>query len=398
MHNSKLDRSFSPQPILRRAIFLAIFVSFTSIGISVFTAFRIREASSQKVQAPTTLFTELKTITALGRIEPKGNVIQLSATTSSEGSRVEQLLVKEGDRVKAGQVIAILDSHDKLEAALKAAKEKVKVAQANLDRTKAGAKKGEVTAQQAIIARLQVEAKGDIAAQTATVARLQAEVQNALIENQRYQTLYQQGAISASQSDSQRLRLETAQKNLQEAQAQLQRLQMSSQQKLQEAEANLAQITEVRGVDVVAAVAEVNSALAAMNQAQVNLNQAYVRSPQDGQVLAIHTQPGEIVSSSGIAEIGQTSQMYVIAEVYESDISKVKVGQSVRIIGDYLPAEMQGTVERKGLQIKRQNVVNTDPTSNIDNRVVEVQIRLNTTSSQQAADLTNMQVKAVIEL
>ncbi len=124
MHNSKLDRSFSPQPILRRAIFLAIFVSFTSIGISVFTAFRIREASIQKVQAPTTLFTELKTITALGRIEPKGNVIQLSATTSSEGSRVEQLLVKEGDRVKAGQVVAILDSRDKLEAALKAAKER----------------------------------------------------------------------------------------------------------------------------------------------------------------------------------------------------------------------------------------------------------------------------------
>ncbi len=274
----------------------------------------------------------------------------------------------------------------------------MKVVQANLDRTKAGAKKGEVTAQQAIIARLQVEAQGDIAAQTATVARLQAEVQNAQIENQRYQTLYQQGAISASQSDSQRLRLETAQKNLQEAQAQLQRLQMSSQQKIQEAQANLAQITEVRSVDVVAAVAEINSALAAMNQAQVNLNQAYVRSPQDGQVLAIHTQPGEIVSSSGIAEIGQTSQMYVIAEVYESDISKVKVGQSVRVIGDYLPTEMQGIVERKGLQIKRQNVVNTDPTSNIDNRVVEVKIRLNTTSSQQAADLTNMQVKAVIEL
>ncbi|HIK07310.1 MAG TPA: ABC exporter membrane fusion protein [Trichormus sp. M33_DOE_039] len=398
MQNSKLDRSISPQSILRPAIFLAIFVSFAVIGISVFTVLKIREASNQKVQAPTTLLPELKTVTALGRIEPKGKVIQLSATTSSEGSRVEQLLVKEGDKVKAGQVIAILDSREKLEAALKAAQEQVKVAQANLNRTKAGAKKGEVVAQQAIIARLQAEAKGDIVAQTATAARLRAEVQNAQIENQRYQTLYQQGAISASQSDSQRLRLETAQKNLQEAEAQLQRLQISSQQKLQEAKATLEQITEVRGVDLAAAQAEVNSALAAMNQAQVNLNQAYVRSPQDGQVFEIHSRPGELVSNNGIAEIGQTNQMYVIAEVYESDISKVKLGQPVRIIGDYLPVEMQGIVERKGLQIKRQNVVNTDPSSNIDNRVVEVQIRLDAASSLKAADLTNMQVKAVIEL
>ncbi|UKO98716.1 ABC exporter membrane fusion protein [Nostoc sp. UHCC 0870] len=398
MQNSKLDRSISPQSILRPAIFLAIFVSFAVIGISVYTTLKIREASNQKVQASTTLLPELKTVTALGRIEPKGKVIQLSATTSSEGSRVEQVLVKEGDRVKAGQVIAILDSRDKLEAALKETQEQVKVAQANLNRTKAGAKRGEVAAQQAIIVRLRAEAKGDIATQTATVARLQAEVQNAQIENQRYQTLYQQGAISASQSDSQRLQLETAQKNLQEAQAQLQRLQISGQQKLQEAKATLEQITEVRGVDVAAAQAEVNRALAAVNQAQVNLTQAYVRSPQDGQVFEIHTHPGELVSNEGIADIGQTNQMYVIAEVYESDISKVKPGQQVRVIGDYLPIEMQGIVERKGLQIRRQNVVNTDPTSNIDNRVVEVQIRLNSASSQKAADLTNMQVKAVIEL
>jgi HlyD family secretion protein len=398
VQNSKLDRSISPQSILRPAIFLAIFVSFAVIGISVYTTLKIREASNQKIQASTTLLPELKTVTALGRIEPKGKVIQLSATTSSEGSRVEQVLVKEGDRVKAGQVIAILDSRDKLEAALKETQEQVKVAQANLNRTKAGAKRGEVAAQQAIIARLRAEAKGDIATQTATVARLQAEVQNAQIENQRYQTLYQQGAISASQSDSQRLQLETAQKNLQEAQAQLQRLQISGQQKLQEAKATLEQITEVRGVDVAAAQAEVNRALAAVNQAQVNLTQAYVRSPQDGQVFEIHTHPGELVSNEGIADIGQTNQMYVIAEVYESDISKVKPGQQVRVIGDYLPIEMQGIVERKGLQIRRQNVVNTDPTSNIDNRVVEVQIRLNSASSQKAADLTNMQVKAVIEL
>ncbi|AFY46799.1 ABC exporter membrane fusion protein, DevB family [Nostoc sp. PCC 7524] len=398
MQNSKLDRSISPPSILRPAIFLAIFVSFAVIGISVYITLKFREASNQKVQAQTTLIPELKTVTALGRIEPRGRVIKLSATTSSEGSRVEQLLVQEGDRVKTGQLIAILDSRDRLEAALKETQEQVKVAQANLNRTKAGAKRGEVVAQQATIARLEAEAQGEIAAQTATVARLKAEVQNAQVEEQRYQALYEQGAISASQRDSKRLTLETTQKDLQEAQAQWQRIYVSSQKNLQAAKATLEQITEVRGVDVAAAEAEVNRAIAAMNQAKVNLTQAYVRSPQDGQVFEIHSRPGELISNDGIADIGQTSQMYVIAEVYESDISKIKPGQQVRVIGDYLPIEMQGIVERKGLQIRRQTVVNTDPSSNIDNRVVEVQIRLDSASSQKAADLTNMQVKAVIEL
>ncbi|BAT53304.1 Secretion protein HlyD [Nostoc sp. NIES-3756] len=405
MQNSKLDRSISPQSILRPAFFLACFASFVAIGISFYIGLNFRQASNQKVQAPGALLPELKTVTALGRIEPKGKVIKLSATTSSEGSRVEQLLVKEGDRVKPGQLIAILDSRDRLEAALKQAQEQVKVAQANLNRTKAGAKGGEIAAQQATIAKLEAEARGNIAAQLANVSRLQAEVRNAQAENQRYQALYQQGAVSASEGDRKRLDLYTAQKTLLAAQADLQRIQGTSQQQLQQAKATLAQISEIRGVDVEAAKAEVNRAIAAVNEAKVDLQQAYVRWPkqsgdssEDAQVFEIHTRPGELVSSNGIADIGQTNQMYVVAEVYESDISKVKPGQKVRIIGDYIPIEMQGTVERKSLQVRRQNVVNTDPSSNVDNRVVEVYIRLNSASSQNAADLTNMQVKAVIEL
>ncbi|HYW20790.1 MAG TPA: ABC exporter membrane fusion protein [Nodularia sp. (in: cyanobacteria)] len=398
MQNSKLDRSISPQSILRPPFFIAIIVSLTVIGSSVYTVLKFQDTVSQKAPEPATLLPELKTVTALGRIEPKGKVIQLSATTSSEGSRVEELLVTEGDRIKAGQVIAILDSRDRLSAALKEAEELVKVEQANLNRIKAGAKRGEVLAQLATIARLEAERQGDIAAQETTVARLQAEVRNAAAENQRYQGLHQDGAISASQRDSKGLTLETAQKNLQAAQTQLTRIQSTSQQQIKAARATLDQIAEVPQVDVAAASAEVSRAIAAMKRTQANLEQAYVRSPQDGQIFEIHTRPGELISNNGIAQIGQTSEMYVVAEVYESDIGKVYPGQKVQVIGDFLPIELQGTVDRKGLQVRRQNVINTDPASNIDNRVVEVYIRLDQTSTHKAANLTNMQVKAVIQL
>ncbi|MEH2264738.1 ABC exporter membrane fusion protein [Nostoc sp.] len=398
VRNSKLGYRTFPKYILRPSVAIGIIASLFVGGISFYIVKRWQNYVNSETQAPATQLPQLKTVTALGRIEPQGKVIKLSAAVSAEGSRVEELLVKEGDRVKAGQVIAILNSRDRLQAELKEAQEQVKVAQANLNRTQAGAKRGEIAAQKAAIARTEAERQGNINAQAATIERFQAQLRNAQAEDERYQQLYQQGAISASQRDSKRLNLETAQKSLQEAQAQLNRTQSTSQQQVKEATATLEEIAEVRGVDVEAAQAEINRAVAAMNLAKVNLKQAQVRSPQNGQVFEIHTHPGELVSNDGIADIGQTNQMYVIAEVYESDIGKVQSGQEVRILGDYLPIELQGIVDRKGLQVRRQNVINTDPVSNIDNRVVEVHIRLDETSSRKAATLTNMQVKAVIEL
>ncbi|WP_414528686.1 ABC exporter membrane fusion protein [Nodularia chucula] len=398
MQNSKLDRSISSPSIVRPPFFIAIIISLTIIGSSVYTVLKFQDKVNHQNQDPAALLPELKTVTALGRIEPKGKVVKLSATTSSAGSRIEELLVTEGDTVQAGQVIAILDSRASLSAALQEAEEQVKVEQANLNRITAGAKRGEILAQTATIARLQAERQGDIAAQETTISRWQAEVRNAATENQRYEELYQEGAISASQRDSKRLMLETAQKNLQEAKTQLTRTQLSSKQQIKAAEATLQQIAEVPKVDIEGATAEVNRAIAAMKRAQVNLQQAYVRSPQDGQIFEIHSRPGELISTDGIADIGQTSQMYVVAEVYESDIQKVDPGQKVEVFGDVLPLELRGTVERKALQVRQQNVINTNPVSNIDNRVVEVYIRLDEISSQKAAHLTNMQVKAVIQL
>jgi HlyD family secretion protein len=398
VQNSKLGYRLSPRSILRPSIAIGIIVSLLVSGISFYTVKRFQYFVTPETQAPTKKLPEITTVTALGRLEPKGEVIKLSTAMSAQNNRVEQLLVKEGDRVKKGELIAILDSRDRLQAAFKEAQAQVKVAQANLAKTQAGAKPGQITAQKAIIDRLMAERQGDIESQSATVQRLQAQVQNAAAENKRYQQLYQAGAISASQQESKHLTLESAHKSLQEALAKLHRTQSASQQQLREATANLQQIIEVRGVDVAAAQAEIDRAIATMNLAKTNLQQAEVRSPQDGQVFEIHTRPGEQVSNDGIVNIGQTSQMQVVAEVYESDISKVHPGQKVRVVNDFLPSELLGIVDQVGLQVRRQNVINTDPASNIDSRVIEVHIRLDDASSLKAAKLTNMQVKVVIQL
>jgi HlyD family secretion protein len=122
-----------------------------------------------------------------------------------------------------------------------------------------------------------------------------------------------------------------------------------------------------------------------------------VRSPVSGEVLDIYTRPGEVVGTNGIAEIGQTQEMRVIAEVYQSDVHRVQVGQPVRITSDSLPKSLTGTVALIGSQVRRQTIINTDPTSNIDARVVEVWLNLTPESSRLAAKMTNLQVKVTIQ-
>lgn len=385
-----------PQP--RAALPKSVVWTIAGIALLSGGAIAYWQLPSIQTNSPPVVTTPvIKTVTALGRLEPDGEVIRLKAATSSQESRIDRLLVKVGDRVRTGQIIAILDSRDRLQANFEQAQKDVQVARAKLLQAEAGAKQGEIATQQAEIVRLEVDRRSSIAAQQATVERLQAEVRNAEVENQRYETLYQQGAISASERDSKQLTLQTARRNLQQAQAELTRLQSTRSPELDKARATLDRIQEVRPVDLAVSQAELERAIAAARQAKASLDQAYVRSPQDGVVIDIHTRAGEVVADDGIVEIGQTSRMMAIAEVYESDIRNIRPGQTARISSNALPRELQGTVAWIDLKVRQQTAINTDPSQNIDAKVIEVHIRLDPVSSQIAAKFTNLQVEVQIE-
>ena len=382
----------SPRP-WRASMSMAIvgLLGATAWGIWQFRVAQARDGETEVAPPPA-----IPTVTALGRLEPEGEVINLTAPTSTQESRIDQLLVQEGDRVEAGQVIAILDSHDRLQAALRRAEEQVQVARTQLARVEAGAQTGEIQAQIAEVARLEADQLGNLNTQLANVARLAAEVQNAQIEYQRYESLHGQGAVSASERDAKQLTYDTAQRQLQEAQAALERIQTTSREQIAQANATLDRIAEVRPVDVAAAEAEVQAAIAAVAEAQANLDQTYVRSPRAGQILEIYTHPGELVANEGIAILGQTDQMMVVADVYQNDVAEIQTGQPAEITSPAIPDLLQGSVERVGLRVQRQQVVNEDPAVNIDAKVVEVHIRLDEASSQKVASLTDLQVTAAI--
>ena len=338
-------------------------------------------------------------ITALGRLEPQGEITHLSAPNSINGVRVEKLLVKQGDKVKVGQVLAWLENYDRSKAAMQQAFDKMKIAQNQLAQVKAGAKSGDIDAQKATIARVQSQLKGEIATQKAAIARLEAELDNAQTEQNRYQQLVKEGAVSASVADTKSLQLKTVQQQLKEAKASLNGSVNSYGDQIKEANAKLTSIKEVRPVDIQVAEANLKSAMTAVTQAKADHKLTYISSPIDGQVLKIHAKNGEVIATSGFAEIGKTSQMYVVAEVYQTDIENVRIGKKAIISSTAFPGKLRGTVSEVGLLIGRQNILSLNPGADTDRRVVEVRIRIdNPADSERVANLTNLQVDVAIQM
>ncbi|WP_017654182.1 ABC exporter membrane fusion protein [Fortiea contorta] len=338
------------------------------------------------------------TIAALGRIQTKDKIINLSGPSALQTARLDQVLVKEGDTVRRSQIIAVLDNVQQLQSTLAKAQTNVRVAQAQIAQAQAGTTKlGEIAAQQARIADLQAQFQGDINIQKAKIAGLEAQLRNAETEYGRFQSLYKEGAISAVTRDTKLLAVEILQAQLKEAKSALNQTLSSFPNQIQEAKASLEKLKEVRPVDVQVAQSQLETAKAAVQEAKANLNLAYVRSPINGKILKINTLPGETISEKGIVELAQTQQMQVVAEIYETDLSKIKVGQKASISSIALPQNLTGTVERVGVQIGKRNVVNNDPAINIDSRVAEVKIRLNPSDAKAAANFINLQVDVKVQ-
>ena len=232
-------------------------------------------------------------VTALGRLSPKDGIVRV-AGPSEPVVVISALLVRKGDWVTKGQVIARLDR---------------------------------------------------IAVREAALVPLQAELENAEAELERNQELHSGQVVSDSVFDSQGL-----------------------------------------AVDI---------ARAQLLRARAELELALVRAPIEGEVLEIHARDGERVGLQGILELGRTDLMYAIAEVFETDIGKVEIGQTATIRSAALAEPLQGTIEWINHKVGKMDVLGTDPAARTDARVIEVEIRL--ADSSAAAGLTNLQVEVVIE-
>ncbi|MDF2874017.1 MAG: emrA 1 [Sporomusa sp.] len=229
----------------------------------------------------------------------KGTIVAVSAKISG---RIGKILVKEGDTVKAGQVIATLEQQE-FEAQVDQAKANLAMAQAKLAATMAGNRPQE------------------IAQANATVLQAKSSMENARRNSERDEELYQQGAIAVQQRDAGRTAFEIAQAQYSAATEQYSLSVEGSRQE-----------------DIMVGQAQVQQARAILKNAEIQLADTTLKAPVSGVIALKSTEEGEIVSfGQQLFSISNLSDVWIGANIEETYIGRVKVGQHVEFTIDAYP-------------------------------------------------------------
>ncbi|MGA9573668.1 MAG: HlyD family efflux transporter periplasmic adaptor subunit, partial [Lysobacterales bacterium] len=278
-------------------------------------------------------------VSALGRLQPEGGIILIGAASTPEaisGSILTTLLVSEGDFVEAGALLAVTDAAAVLTA-------RVKQAQALQQTATRAAEAAQSQAGESCV--------------RADVAKREAD---------RRVRLLNQKLASEEETES----------------------------ALGQAEATAASCTAAKA-NALYAQSEIDVSIASVEVAQAELERAYIKAPVGGRILDVLRQPGELIGAEGVLELGRVDRMYAVAEVYETDIRRVKVGQTATITSDALPRPLSGKVELIRHKVQKKDVTGTDPAADKDARIIEVEILLD--DSESANSLTYLQVEIIID-
>jgi membrane fusion protein YbhG len=287
-----------------------------------------------------------------GRIE--GDDSAVAAKTSG---RIREISVREGDRVEAGQVIAVLDDEQirareqQAMAAVRQAEARVRLAQhqiAVLDEQLQQSRLGVGQARGDAEGRVN-EAEGKLAAADAQLAQAEAAYAQAKWDREAMTRLFQKELVAEQEA-------QRAQRN-EEAQAAVvaaQRRQVEAARgALTAAKANLvnpairsSQVVAVQGqilqaqADIAAAQAEAERSRAQLDEARANRTDLHIIAPFNGTVATRTAEPGEVVmAGTAVITLVNLSEVYLRAFVPEGQIGRVRVGQPARVYLDSSPAK-----------------------------------------------------------
>ncbi|HEY65458.1 MAG TPA: efflux RND transporter periplasmic adaptor subunit [Caldilineae bacterium] len=343
---------------MRRAITIALILAAV-IGGSVF-GYQIfaqeRTASTPDLETYVVRRGDIvSTVSATGSIEPERRV----ELTFKTPGRVAEVLVKEGDHVQAGQVLARLETAD-LELALAQAEATLRIRQAQLAQVRKGPDESEImaaraqleSAQAAYRQLLQGPSEDEKRAAKAAVERARAALEQA-------QAAYDQVAHLpnvAMLPQSVQLRQATIELEAAEAQYRIKTAPPTeaqiaqAQAQIAQAQANLDRLLKgPNEEEIIIAEAQVAQAQISVEQARLALQNATIVAPFDGVVSAVNIQPGEVVAGGAMPAIVliDPSRFHIDVKVDEVDIGYVKEGQTVEITLDALPDEkLTGRIER----------------------------------------------------
>lgn len=250
------------------------------------------QAEARKVESPYAAI-------ANGKVDVEGGIIQIAAR---RGGVVREVLVQEGDRVAAGQILARQED-DEPRLALRSA-------------------------------------AADMAQAESQLRLIEVDIRTARREYDRLQQLVETNFVAAQRLDQARDAIATAQARL------------ASQQ------------------------AAVQTARARRDQAAYNVELTVIRAPQSGRIVRRYANPGAGASTLNVStmfDLEPDSPRIARAEIVESDIPNVTVGQAVEITPEGDPSKVYvGSVLRRAAVFGARKLASDDPSQRSDERVVEV--------------------------
>ncbi|MBT8041431.1 MAG: HlyD family efflux transporter periplasmic adaptor subunit [Xanthomonadales bacterium] len=281
-----------------------------------------------------------ESISALGRLEPEHGIIRVASPSTPQaayGAVLSALRVEEGDDVEQGQLLAVADTAAVMEAIVSEARAQVERARREVDSARSMAQ--------------------------ATCTRADVSEREAV----RRSNLLERGLAGEEEAEGARGEADARKASCATASTAIQ----LTETQVQVAQAHLARV-------------------------EAELQRAYIRAPRDGRVLEVLVRPGELMGEAGVLELASVDHMHAIAEVYESDIRFVKIGQIATVRSPAFENDLSGQVKSIRQKVQKQDEIGTDPAARKDARIVEVVIELE--DSRPAARLTNLQVDVLIHL
>ena len=276
-----------------------------------------------------------------GLVEPVSEEVRVSAQI---GGRLEQVLVDEGQRVTAGQVLAIIDHRD-YRARVDSARADVALRDAARRRVENGARDQE----------RQEAAAG--------VAEAEAVLENASADAARMRGLLRERVVSNAEAEGSERAERVARARLEAAR---QRRDLVA--------------ADAREEDSARASADVRLARAQLDEAIALYDKTFIRAPIDGVVLRRHRRAGESVSTqfdSPIVTIADDRVRRVRVDVDEADIGRIAIGQTAYVTADaFGDRRFPGKVVRVGQLLGRKHVRTDEPTERVDTKVLETLVEL----------------------
>ena len=293
------------------------------------------------------------------------NLIKLSgriegddATVSTKiAGRIREITVREGDHVKVGQLIAVIDDDQvnareeqeeskvqQTEARLRSAQQQVSVLQAQLEESNIGVDQAKVDAQGRVS-----QAEAQVAQAEAELAKAEADYSQAHYDEERYSTLAKDGDVpertgrqARTTAEAHAAAVRAANRQVDVARGSL----LMAKANLSNAAMRTSQATAIRQQilqaqsEISAAQAEEEHARAKLKEVQADRADLQIVAPIEGTVATRSAEPGEVVAAgTPLVTVVDLNAVYLRGFIPEGEIGRVRTGQTARVYLDSAPGK-----------------------------------------------------------